>query len=55
MRVGRPTLDKKDSELRLRLNDNMRRWVEARSSRIGLSMSEYIRELIKADMKKRGS
>lgn len=47
---GRPTLDKKDSTLKLRLNDEMRDWIERRSCEEGISMSEYLRELIKADM-----
>lgn len=52
MRKGRPTLDKKDQTLKLRLNDDMRDWVEACSEKEGISMSEYIRELISEDMLK---
>jgi hypothetical protein len=50
MNNGRPTTDKKDCKLKLRLNESMRVWVETQSEYLGISMSEYIRELIKADM-----
>ena len=50
MPLGRPTVDKKEQTLKLRLNDEMREWIEEQSAREGVSMSEYIRELISADM-----
>lgn len=50
MRIGRPTLDKKDQTLKLRLNDDMREWVERRADEDGTSMSEYIRNLIEDDI-----
>ena len=50
MNAGRPTLDKKSQTLKLRLNDAMRDWVEGCACGKGVSMSEYIRELIRADM-----
>jgi len=50
MRIGRPTLDKKDQTLKLRLNDEMREWVEQRANEDGISMSEYIRNLIDDDI-----
>ena len=50
-KLGRPTLDKKDQTIKLRLNDDMRAWIEKRSDKEGTSMSEYIRGLIKADMR----
>ena len=50
MRIGRPTLDKKDQTLKLRLNDDMREWVERRADEDGISMSEYIRNLIDDDI-----
>ena len=50
MNNGRSTTDKKDCKLKLRLNESMRAWVETQSEYLGISMSEYIRELIKADM-----
>lgn len=52
MRTGRPTSDKKEQTLKLRLNEEMREWVEAQSDRQGISMSEYIRCLIEADMER---
>ena len=50
-RLGRPTLDKKDQTLKLRLNDDMRSWVEERADEEGISMSSYLRELIRLDMR----
>ena len=50
MPIGRPTVDKKEQTLKLRLNDEMREWVERRSMLEGVSMSEYIRQLISDDM-----
>ena len=50
MNTGRPTLDKKEQTLKLRLNDEMREWIERRAYENGISMSEYIRNLIEADM-----
>lgn len=44
--------DPKEKTLKLRLNDNMRKHVEEKSRNKGCTMSEYIRELIKKDMKK---
>lgn len=50
MRTGRPTTDKKESTIKLRLNDDMREWVEAKADEANVSMSEYIRCLIRCDM-----
>lgn len=50
MNIGRPTLDKKDCTIKLRLNDEMRRWIEDRADTEGISLSEYVRSLISADM-----
>ena len=50
MNTGRPTTDKKEQTLKLRLNDDMRTWVERAAAAEGISMSEYIRWLIEADM-----
>ncbi len=47
---GRPTLDKKEQTIKLRINDDMRSWIERMSCAEGISMSEYIRELIRRDM-----
>ena len=52
MRIGRPTADKKDTTVKLRLNDDMREYIEKASKRKGISMSEYIRSLIQYDMRK---
>lgn len=49
-KLGRPTLDRKEQTLKLRLNDEMREWVEKNADAEGVSMSEYIRWLIEGDM-----
>lgn len=48
---GRTTTDPKESTLKLRLNDTMRSYIEQKANSGELSMSEYIRELIREDMK----
>lgn len=50
MRIGRPTQDKKEQTLKLRLNDEMREWIEKNADSNGVTMSEYIRGLIEDDM-----
>lgn len=52
MRTGRPTDDKKDTTLKLRLNDDMRNHIERMSEKKNISMSEYLRLLILSDMRK---
>lgn len=52
MRHGRTTTDPKEQTIKLRLNDIMRSWIEKQAYRNGISMSEYIRELISQDMHK---
>ena len=52
MRTGRPTSDKKEMTLKLRLNDDMREHIEKRAYAKSISMSEYLRQLITADMRK---
>lgn len=44
--------DPKETTLKLRLNENMRNHVEKKSSVAGITMSEYLRELIRRDMNK---
>lgn len=52
MRTGRPTSDKKDTNIKLRLNDDMREHIEKMAKRKDISMSEYLRSLIESDMRK---
>ena len=52
MRTGRPTDEKKDTTLKLRLSDDMRQHIEKMASKRGISMSEYIRHLIESDIRK---
>jgi len=50
MRTGRPTTERKGEKLILRLPEEMRVWVEAQSNRRGISMSEFLREMIRCEM-----
>lgn len=50
MRTGRPTEERKDSTIQLRLSGDMRAWVDKRSLDEGISISGFIRFLIKQDM-----
>lgn len=52
MRTGRPTGDRKDTTIKLRLNDDMREHIEKMAKRKSISMSEYLRCLIQSDMRK---
>ena len=49
---GRQTTDPKEKTIKLRLNDTMRLWIEKQAYGDGISMSEYIRQLILQDMRK---
>ena len=49
--AGRTTTDPKETTLKLRLNDEMRTHIEKSAKRKGISMSEYLRQLIYTDMK----
>ena len=49
-KLGRPTLDRKDRTIKVRVNDDERDWVEASADAEGVSMSEYIRWLIDDDI-----
>lgn len=47
---GRPTEDKKNDSIRIRLNDDMRNYIINKSITTGKSISDIIRDYIKADM-----
>lgn len=51
MRCGRQTIDKKDSTIKLRVNDEMRKYLESQSKVKLVSISEYVRNLIEKDMR----
>jgi len=51
MRTGRPTADKKDNIVKVRLNDDMIAFLENTARRKGISVSEVIRECIKISQK----
>lgn len=50
-RRGRQTSDPKETTVKLRLNEDMRKHIEQSSKRKAVTMSEYIRQLIKNDMR----
>lgn len=50
MRTGRPTQDKKDFTVKLRINEDTKRWLDMNSARNGMSVSEFIREIISKAM-----
>lgn len=49
----RTTSDPQDDKIKLRLNKELKSHVEKYSSKDGVSLSEYIRELIRQDVRKR--
>lgn len=51
MHRGRPTIDHKNSPIRVRLNDEMRRWIESKSMKTGRTISQLIRDMIEHEMK----
>lgn len=48
---GRPTIDYKNNPIRVRLNEEMRDWIEYRSKITGLTISQLIRDMIENEMK----
>lgn len=46
----RTTTDPKSEKIKLRLNEDMKNHVDKSASDKGMSVSEYIRELIRQDM-----
>ena len=53
MRYGRPTSDPKDEVTRVRLNQEMRRWLFRKSEIEQKSVSQVIRDIIAENMKAR--
>ena len=48
---GRPTSDHKNNPIRVRLNNEMRGWIEEESTITGRTISQLIRDMIKREMK----
>ena len=48
---GRPTIDRKNNPIRIRLNEEMRDWIEKQSMRTGETISQLIRDMIENEMK----
>lgn len=48
---GRPTSDHKNNPIRVRLNDEMREWIEEKSTITGRTISQLIRDMIEREMK----
>ena len=46
----RTSSDPKENTIKLRLNDEMRKYIEKKSKKQDISMSEYIRKLIENDI-----
>lgn len=51
MRCGRQTTDRKDSTIKLRINEETRMYLDKRSKLKQISISEYVRNLIEKDMR----
>lgn len=51
----RTTLDPKNEKIKLRLNEDLKAHVEECANRKGVSLSEYVRELIRQDMKSKNN
>lgn len=49
--MPRYSTDPKETTVKLRLNEDMRKHIEQSSKRKSVTMSEYIRQLIKNDMR----
>lgn len=49
-RKGRQTNDPKETTIKLRINDDMRNHIEKKSKSKSITMSEYVRNLIRKDM-----
>lgn len=49
--MPRYSTDLKETTIKLRLNEDMRKHIEQSSKRKAVTMSEYIRQLIKNDMR----
>lgn len=50
MILTRTTSDPKDEKIKLRLNKEMKAHIDKQSAKEGISLSEYIRKLIRQDM-----
>lgn len=48
--TGRPTADRKGESIRIRLNDDMRAFVDNKARRTGKSVSEIFRDYVSKDM-----
>lgn len=51
MLKGRPTIDHKGNPIRVRLNEEMRDWIEKKSELTGITISQLIRDMIENEMK----
>lgn len=48
---GRPTTDHKNNPIGVRLNKDMRDWIEKKSELTGITISQLIRDMIENEMK----
>lgn len=49
--MPRPTSDPKETTIKVRINEDMKKHIEDMTKRRYISTSEYIRELIRKDMR----
>ena len=52
MNTGRPTIDHKGESIRVRVNEDMRKWLYQISQKNQKSVSQIIRDLIDESMRK---
>ena len=51
MRTGRPTSESKNNVVKIRVSEDMRKYLETESSKSGKSISEIIRDCIRKSMR----
>lgn len=49
MRAGRPTADPKPETIKFRINETMRAYLTSRADERGVTVSQYLRELVSMD------
>ena len=52
MRTGSYSSEKKESTVKLRVTDDMRKFLDVEARRQGVTISMYIRKIIASEMKK---
>lgn len=47
--MARTSYDPKETTIKLRINEEMRNYIEKKSKQYGITMSEYLRKIIQRD------